>query len=49
MPLTERPFLSRTNKTLIRDATLLHGNPRALCGIPTYPRQLTHAHALQDT
>ena len=42
-------FLPRTNKKLIRDATLFHGSPRALCGIPAYPRQLTHAHALRDT
>ena len=28
---------------------MLHGSPRALCGIPAYPRQLTHAHALRDT
>ena len=27
----------------IRGATLIHGSPRALCGIPAYPRQMTSA------
>ena len=27
----------------------IHGKYRALSRIPTYPRQLTHAHALQNT
>lgn len=36
-------FLSRTNKTLIRGATLIHGMTRALSRIPTYPRQMTSA------
>ena len=41
--LTEIYFLSRTNKTLIRGATLIHGMTRALSRIPTYPRQMTSA------
>lgn len=41
--LTERYLLSRTNKTLIRGATLIHGMTRALSRIPTYPRQMTSA------
>ena len=43
MSLTEIYFLSRTNKTLIRGATLIHGMTRALSRIPTYPRQMTSA------
>ena len=43
MPLTEIYFLSRTNKTLIRGATLIHGMTRALSRIPTYPRQMASA------
>ena len=42
-PLTEIYVLSRTNKTLIRGATLIHGMTRALSRIPTYPRQMTSA------
>ena len=33
----------------IRGATLIHGKGRALSRIPTYPRQLTYAHTLQNT
>jgi len=48
--LTEMNFLPRTNKTLIRGATLIHGHDsRALDGVPTYPRQLTYAHTSQNT
>ena len=32
-----------------RGATLIHGIIRALSRIPTYPRQLTYAHTLQNT
>lgn len=32
-----------------RGATLIHGITRALSRIPTYPRQLTYAHTLQNT
>ena len=41
-------LLSRTNK-LIRGATLIHGSSRALCRIPSYPRQVTPACASQNT
>lgn len=41
--LTEIYTLSRTNKTLIRGATLIHGMTRALSRIPSYPRQITSA------
>ncbi len=41
--------LPRTNKQLIRGATLLHGFSRALCGVPAYPRQLTYVLTLQNT
>lgn len=40
--------LSGTNLQ-IRGATLLYRKICTLDGIPTYPRQLTHAHALQNT
>ena len=33
----------------IRGATLIHGQSRALGGIPAYPRQLTYAFTSQDT
>ena len=42
-------FLSRTNKKLIRGATLIRSGCCALCGIQTYPRQLTYANTLQNT
>ena len=41
-------LLSRTN-ILIRGATLIHGSSRALCRIPSYPRQVTPACASQNT
>ena len=33
----------------IRGATLIYGECRTLCGIHTYPRQLTYAHTLRYT
>ena len=44
--------LSRTNSfniDTIRGATLIHGLPRALGRIPSYPRQLTYACTSQNT
>ena len=42
-------LLSTKKYIKIRGATLIHGMTRALSEIPTYPRQLTYAHTLQNT
>mgnify|MGYP007011380859 CR=1 FL=1 len=41
--MTESHFCQGRALKFTRDATLIHGTTRALCGIPAYSRQLTYA------